>query len=106
MVNNFWSFGYIYERLRVTAENYGLRVMKKDERWSSKVCCLCGKKHRGGRRYRGLYVCKEKGVVLNADVNGLANIANPIFPRPVWDRDNWVVAHPLLHRVGVGTSAL
>ena len=106
MVNNFWSFGYIYERLRVTAENYGLRVVKKDERWSSKVCCLCGKKHRGGRRYRGLYVCKDKGVVLNADVNGLANIANPIFPRPVWDRDNWVVAHPLLHRVGVGTSAL
>ena len=105
MINNFWSFGYIYERLRVTAENYGLRVEKKDERWSSKVCCLCGKKHRDGRRYRGLYVCKGRRVVLNADVNGVANIANPIFPRPVWDRDNWVVAHPLLHRVGVGTSA-
>lgn len=106
MVNNFWSFSYIYARLRVTAENYGIRMKKKDEHKTSKTCCLCGKEHRGGRRYRGLYICKEQGIAINADINGVANIANPIFPKPIWDRDNWVVAHPLLHRIGVGTIAL
>jgi putative transposase len=106
MLNNFWSFSYIYERLRITAENYGIKMRKKREERTSKTCCLCGEEHRGGRRYRGLYICKEHGVPINADVNGVANISNPIFPKPIWDRDNWVVAHPLLHRIGVGTIAL
>ena len=106
MVNNFWSFGYIYKRLRETAGNYGIVTGKKEEKGTSKTCCICGEEHKGGRRYRGLYICKEHGVAINADVNGVANIANPIFPKPIWDRDNWVVAHPLLHRIGVGTIAL
>ncbi len=108
LINNFWSFNYIYERLRITAENYGISVKKKDEKYTSKTCSLCGKLHRNGRKHRGLYVCKTHGVTINADVNGVANIANPIFPKPYWDRDNWLVAQPLLHKtnIGVGTPRL
>ncbi len=103
MINNFWSFKYIYERLRITAENYGIKMRKKDEKYTSKTCSLCGKVHRNGRKHRGLYVCKTHKVTLNADVNGVANIANPIFPKPYWDRDNWLVAQPSVVRVKTTT---
>ncbi len=108
MINNFWSFRYIYERLRTTAENCGIKMKKKEEKYTSKTCSLCGKIHRNGRKHRGLYVCKTHRVTMNADVNGVANIANPIFPKPYWDRDNWLVAQPLLHKtkIGVGTPQL
>ena len=99
MINNFWSFRYICERLRITAENYGIKMRKKDEKYTSKTCSLCGKVHRNGRKHRGLYVCKTHRVTINADVNGMANIANPIFPKPYWDRDNWLVAQPSVVRV-------
>ena len=26
MIHNFWSFGYIIERLKTTAENFGIKV--------------------------------------------------------------------------------
>jgi len=100
MIHNFWSFRYIVERLNITAENFGMIVKTIDERWTSQTCCLCGKRHRNGRKHRGLYVCKTDNKVLNADVNGVANISNPIFPSPrTVERDNWVMAHPEVVRI-------
>jgi putative transposase len=98
MTHNFWSFRYIVERLIITAENFGIGVRFIDESYTSQTCCLCGKRHRNGRKHRGLYVCKTFKKALNADVNGVANIANPIFPSPLMmeDRDNWVMAPPLI----------
>jgi putative transposase len=97
MIHNFWSFRYIVERLKITAENFGIVVSFVDESYTSQTCCLCGKRHRNGRKHRGLYVCKTFNQVLNADINGVANIANPIFPSPLKvDRDNWVMAPPLI----------
>jgi len=101
MINNFWSYNYIYERLRITAENYGIKTQKKDEKYTSKTCSICGKQHKNGRKHRGLYICKTHKITLNADVNAVANIANPIFPKPQKDRDNWLMAQPLLHKIGV-----
>lgn len=95
MVNNFWSHRYIIGRIRTTAENFGISLKTKDERGTSKTCCLCGKVHKNGRKHRGLYVCKTHNKAINADINGVANISNPIFPEPIWSRDNWVVANPL-----------
>jgi putative transposase len=104
MINNFWSFKYIYERLKITAENHGIKTRKKDEKYTSKTCSLCGKVHRNGRKHRGLYICKTHGVTMNADVNGVANIANPIFPKSYWrDRDNWLVAQPAVVKVKTTT---
>ncbi|VUT23980.1 MAG: putative transposase [Candidatus Methanolliviera sp. GoM_oil] len=103
MIHNFWSFGYIYDRLRIMAENFGISLTFKDERDTSRTCCICGKKHRNGRIHRGLYECKTHNKTMNADVNGIANIANPIFPEPVFERprDNWVLANPILVKVKV-----
>ena len=103
MIHNFWSFGYIYDRLRMTAENFGISLALKDEKDTSRTCSLCGKKHRNGRIHRGLYECKTHNKTINADVNGIANIANPIFPEPIvkLPRDNWVLANPILVKVKV-----
>jgi len=46
---------------------------------TSNSCCLCGQKEpeEGAfRKHRGLFVCDDCQVVLNADVNGVANIAH------------------------------
>jgi len=73
IVNNFWSHRYITDRLRTTAENYGIRLRLIDESNTSSYCPICG--IRGRRVYRGLFHCKRCGKKMNADVVGTLNIA-------------------------------
>jgi len=73
IVNNFWSPRYITERLRTTAENYGIKVRLIDESNTSSYCPICGAK--GRRVYRGLFYCKRCNRYMNADVVGALNIA-------------------------------
>lgn len=53
--------------------------------------------------HRFIKFCHEEGQVMNADTIGVLNIAKKdkkIIPDPSWrDRDNGVLAHPLLLRV-------
>ncbi len=73
IINNFWSHQYIVERLRTTAENYGIKLRLIDERDTSSYCPICGV--RGSRVYRGLFYCKRCNRYMNADVVGALNIA-------------------------------
>ena len=73
IVNNFWSHRYITDRLKITAENHGIRLKLIDERNTSSYCPICGV--RGRRIYRGLFHCKKCGKKMNADVVGALNIA-------------------------------
>jgi len=73
IVNNFWSYRYITNRLKITAENYGIRLKLIDEHSTSSYCPICGV--RGRRVYRGLFYCKRCGKKMNADVVGELNIA-------------------------------
>ena len=118
IVNNFWSYHYITDRLKITAENHGIKVRLIDESNTSSCCPICGV--RGSRVYRGLFYCKRCGKEMNADVVGALNIARKygakipsnvklhpksikiretimiqrkIIPR----RDNWVQTHPTIH---------
>ena len=101
-IHNFWSFRYIIQRLKTTAENYGIGVREISEAYTSSYCPFCGT--RGVRRYRGLFYCPECNKVMNADVVGVLNIAKKdgaIIPNPSWkDRDNGVLAHPVLLHYG------
>jgi len=72
IVNDFWSYHYITERIKITAENHGIRLTLIDERDTS-YCPICG--IRGSRVYRGLFYCKRCGKKMNADVVGALNIA-------------------------------
>jgi len=73
-LHNFWPFAQIRQRIRELGEEYSIRVRFKSERGTSKHCSLCGKKHKNGRKYRGLYHCKTHNILMNADVNGAYNI--------------------------------
>ena len=73
-LHNFWPFAQIRQRLQELGEEYGIRVRFKSERGTSKHCSLCGEKHKNGRKHRGLYHCKTRNIIMNADVNGAYNI--------------------------------
>jgi putative transposase len=73
-LHNFWPFAQIRERICELGEEYGIRVRFKSERGTSKHCSLCGEKHKNGRKHRGLYHCKTRNILMNADVNGAYNI--------------------------------
>jgi len=99
MINNYWSYRWIIQRLKEKAEEYGIEVKEVSEYKTSSICPFCGAK--GNRRHRGLFYCPNCDKVMNADVVGVLNIAKKnetIIPSPSWDRDNGVVADPLLLR--------
>jgi len=99
MINNFWSFDYIVRRFKEKAEEYGIKVEEVSEYKTSSRCPFCASG--GVRRHRGLFYCQRCGKAVNADVVGVFNIAKKdgaIIPSPSKDRDNGVVAHPLLLR--------
>jgi len=73
IINNFWSHRYITDRIKITAENYGIRLTLIDESNTSSYCPICGV--RGSRIYRGLFYCKRCNKYMNADVVGALNIA-------------------------------
>jgi putative transposase len=73
-LHNFWPFAQIRECICELGEEYGIRVRFKSERGTSKHCSLCGEKHKNGRKHRGLYHCKTRNILMNADVNGACNI--------------------------------
>jgi len=73
-LHNFWPFMQIRQRIRELGEEYNIRVRFKSERGTSKHCSLCGEKHKNGRKHRGLYHCKTRNILMNADVNGAYNI--------------------------------
>lgn len=72
MIHNYWSHKYLTDRIRWTAENYGIEIDLIDERGTSSKCPKCGseKKVRRGR----LFKCKECGIEANRDSVGALNI--------------------------------
>jgi putative transposase len=36
---------------------------------------ICGARHKNGRIYRGLYICRKTGKKIDADINAALNIA-------------------------------
>ena len=109
MVHNFWSFRYVIDRLKITAENFGIKVKLVKEYHTSSLCPFCGTK--GKRITRGLFYCPKCNQIVNADVVGCLNIAKKckaIIPNPSWrGRDNGVLAHPtVLHIGGLQTPPL
>ena len=95
MIHNFWSFAYIMDRLRTTAENFGIEVAFVDEAYSSSECPWCHSR-RVVKRGR-LFKCLDCGVEAHRDVVGVLNIARVSTRR---DGFNGVLAHPVLLRLG------
>ena len=74
MIHNFWSFKYIIQRLKCTAQEYGIRVKEVNEYKTSSICIRCSSENieRKGR----LFKCLECGLEANRDAVGVLNMAN------------------------------
>ena len=72
MIHNFWSVGYVYQRLREKAEEYGLKTRRDDERGTSSECPRCRSK-RIVKRGR-LFKCVDCRLEAHRDAVGGVNI--------------------------------
>jgi len=69
-----WSFAQLYSFVEYKAEARGIQVVKVDPRHTSQTCSKCGFQHRYNRRSQSLFLCRECGYCLNADLNGSYHI--------------------------------
>ncbi|MDK2795577.1 MAG: putative transposase [Archaeoglobaceae archaeon] len=92
MVHNFWSFGYIVERLKTTAENFGIQVEFVKELKTSSICPKCNSEN--VRKHKRLFKCFYCGFGAHRDVVGVINIARLSQTGGF----NGVLAHPSVVR--------
>jgi len=74
MIHNFWSFNYITQRLKCTAQEYGIQVKEVSEYETSSRCIQCGSGNveRKGRLFR----CLGCALEAHRDTIGVLNMAN------------------------------
>jgi putative transposase len=73
MVHNYWSHKYVADRLRWTAEEYGMKVRTVSEAYTSQTCLRCGS--RNTMRMLRRFKCLDCGLEAHRDVVGVVNIA-------------------------------
>lgn len=100
---NFVSipFGIFKQKLKSKCEFYGIEYIEVDEAYTSQKCSRCGVIKKNNRKYRGLYVCRECGLVLNADINGALNILTKVVRESLIQGilDSGCMSHPARIRV-------
>jgi len=75
-----WPFRKMAQSIRYKAALVGIAVVSVTEKYTSQTCSVCKEipskenAQKVNRKHRGLYVCKECGSVINADLNGARNI--------------------------------
>ncbi len=72
MIHNFWSHRYLIKRIKEKAEEYGIKVTKVDESYTSSVCPRCGSKNIEKRKR--LFKCLSCGLEAHRDAVGCVNI--------------------------------
>jgi putative transposase len=69
-----WTFAQFYGFITYKAQERGIQVVKIDPRHTSQTCSQCGHQHRSNRKSQSLFLCKNCGYCLNADLNASINI--------------------------------
>ncbi|HEX9133304.1 MAG TPA: transposase [Ktedonobacteraceae bacterium] len=69
-----WSFAQLYNFIAYKAQERSIAVVKIDPRHTSQTCSRCGSQHRSNRRSQSLFLCRQCGYCLNADLNAAQNI--------------------------------
>ncbi|WP_039767366.1 RNA-guided endonuclease InsQ/TnpB family protein [Caldicellulosiruptor sp. F32] len=81
-VNNQNFVGIPFEKFKRKLESkckyYGIGYVEVDESYTSQTCSRCEIIKKSNRKHRGLYVCKDCGYVVNADINGAINILRKV----------------------------
>ncbi|WP_169336412.1 zinc ribbon domain-containing protein [Archaeoglobus sulfaticallidus] len=78
--------------MKITAENFGIKVKLVNEAYTSSRCLWCGSKN--VKKHKRLFKCLNCGVKAHRDIVGVLNIA-----RLHGEGFNGVLAHPLFLRV-------
>ncbi len=111
IIHNFWSFNYIIQRLKHTAQEYRIRIKEVSEYKTSSKCVRCGSENieRKGR----LFKCLNCGLEANRDAIGVVNIGltqgvklpagviNRAMTRPnllKWDGMRWERNNAMTHQ--------
>ncbi|MHA1749722.1 MAG: RNA-guided endonuclease InsQ/TnpB family protein [Promethearchaeota archaeon] len=98
---NFVSIPFLtlVRQIEYKSERVGIKVARITEEYTSQTFSSCGVVCKSNRKYRGLYVCKECGMVLNADVNASRNMIHKGVPESVWIGDRGCLNHPIVLKV-------
>ncbi|MDN5364424.1 MAG: putative transposase, partial [Eubacteriales bacterium] len=68
----------VYDRLHAEQRYKNLMRGVQTDSWTEKntssTCCLCGTRNPAWRKHRGLWVCGKCRLILQADLNGAANL--------------------------------
>ncbi len=70
-----WPFASLKEKIEYKAEERGCTVVAVDPRHTSQMCSCCGHTARNNRRSRSVFICRQCGYHLHADLNAARNIA-------------------------------
>ena len=70
-----WPFASLTMKIAYKAEERGCTVVAVDPRHTSQRCSCCGHTARNNRRSQSIFMCRQCGYQLNADLNGARNIA-------------------------------
>jgi putative transposase len=70
-----WSFAQLKGFIGYKAEEWGCTVAGVDPRHTSQMCSCCGHVARTNRRSQSVFICRQCGYDLNADLNAARNIA-------------------------------
>jgi len=98
---NFVSVPFLklVQQIEYKSEMIGIKVVKITEEYTSRTCSSCGVVRKSNRKYRGLYACKDCGLVLNADVNASRNMIQKGVPESKWLGDRGCLNHPTVLKV-------
>jgi putative transposase len=92
----FVPFLKLVKQIEYKSEMVGINVIRTREEYTSQKCSCCGVVRKSNRKYRGLYVCTDCGMVLNADVNASINILQKEVPKSKWIGDRGCLSRPLV----------
>ncbi|HEX9374524.1 MAG TPA: transposase [Roseiflexaceae bacterium] len=70
-----WPFASLTAKIEYKAEDRGCTVVAVDPRHTSQACSRCGHTARNNRRSQSVFICRQCGYQLNADLNAARNIA-------------------------------
>ena len=94
MIQNFWSFDLLLEKLKNKCEEFGIEFLQINERGTSSTCPVCGKRVKPNDR---TFKCNNCGYKQDRDVVGSIQILNK------YNQDNHnnlrVENHPMMSSV-------
>ena len=91
-----WPFANLKAKIAYKAEERGCTVVAVDPRHTSQMCSCCGHTARNNRRSQSVFMCRQCGYHLNADLNGARNIAAKYRARSANDASGGLRNQPIV----------